>query len=82
MPQVDEILSRAGQDGPCTEEILKLVAGRATYRWLRGEMQEAIEDYKTAVSMCDRLYGEEHATTILTKARLQAAIDEWAGSVN
>lgn len=79
MPRVEQALFHAEQAGIDLEpKLVELVAGRATYHWVIGRLDSAREGFEKAIPMCDAVFGPEHPTTIVMKARLEAVQGEIA----
>jgi hypothetical protein len=79
MPRVEQALFHAEQAGIDPEpRLIELVVGRATYHWITGRLDSAREGFEKAIHMCEAVFGAEHPTTIITRARLDAIETEIA----
>jgi hypothetical protein len=58
--------------------LVDLIARRATYHWATGRLGTAREGFEKALPMCETLFGEDHPTTIILKARLDTVLSEIA----
>jgi hypothetical protein len=60
------------------ESLISLVTERAIYKWLTGDLGQALDGFDKALPMCEAIFGPAHPNTVLMRARRDAVQAETA----